>query len=41
MRPKTWQGIVGRASLKNQRLGFELRSPWARDYFRSGSSASI
>jgi hypothetical protein len=26
MRPKTWQGIVGRASLKNQRLGFELQA---------------
>src|SRR3981081_3969379 len=36
MRPKTWQGVVGRASLKNPRLGFELRRPWARDYLRSG-----
>jgi hypothetical protein len=26
MRPKTWQGVVGRASLKNQPLGFELQA---------------
>jgi hypothetical protein len=37
MRPKTWQGVVRRASLKNRRLGLESDLPCARGSARGQS----